>query len=274
MLVEQRVLVAMLIALGVGAAGVHTYPVDRANVYLQIIELRNPAAFLVLVYGYATLWFTSTFFAASMLGSLTAIVAYRQPLAPNSGRCRPTSHRNGDPHPRSCSARAHLETTNGRAPQPSWLTIPQRGLYTGVMVIGAVGTGKTSACMFPYTDQLLRWKAQRSRAQDWRPCPRSQGRLLPAGTRHAHSCRTCVGLHRDSPRWRRLLQPAPQRPRSVRGCLCDLDAGQQPVRQVEGAVLAAGVHGSAQVRHPASAPCGRLHDPRRGVSLRPRGRTD
>ena len=49
MLVEQRVLVAMLIALGVGAAGVHTYPVDRGNVYLQIIELRNPAAFLVLV---------------------------------------------------------------------------------------------------------------------------------------------------------------------------------------------------------------------------------
>ena len=53
----------------------------------------------------------------------------------------------------------HFETTNGRAPQSSWLTIPQRGLYTGVMVLGAVGTGKTSACMYPYTDQRLRWKA-------------------------------------------------------------------------------------------------------------------
>ena len=54
---------------------------------------------------------------------------------------------------------SHFETTSGRAPEPSWLTIPQRGLYTGVMVIGAVGTGKTSACMYPYTDQLLRWRA-------------------------------------------------------------------------------------------------------------------
>ena len=27
------------------------------------------------------------------------------------------------------------------------------------MVLGAVGTGKTSACMYPYVDQLLRWKA-------------------------------------------------------------------------------------------------------------------
>ena len=41
---------------------------------------------------------------------------------------------------------------------PTWLTIPQRGLYTGVMILGAVGTGKTSACMYPYVDQLLRWR--------------------------------------------------------------------------------------------------------------------
>ena len=27
------------------------------------------------------------------------------------------------------------------------------------MVVGAVGTGKTSACMYPFADQLLRWKA-------------------------------------------------------------------------------------------------------------------
>jgi len=27
------------------------------------------------------------------------------------------------------------------------------------MVLGAVGTGKTSACMYPYVDQLLRWRA-------------------------------------------------------------------------------------------------------------------
>jgi hypothetical protein len=54
---------------------------------------------------------------------------------------------------------AHFDTMPGRAPSPSWLTIPQRGLYTGVMVLGAVGTGKTSACMYPYVEQLLRWRA-------------------------------------------------------------------------------------------------------------------
>ena len=30
------------------------------------------------------------------------------------------------------------------------------------MILGAVGTGKTSACMYPYVEQLLRWRAQDS----------------------------------------------------------------------------------------------------------------
>ena len=42
---------------------------------------------------------------------------------------------------------------------PSWLTIPERGLYTGVAIFGAVGSGKTSACMHPFARQLLSWQA-------------------------------------------------------------------------------------------------------------------
>ncbi len=45
------------------------------------------------------------------------------------------------------------------APDPSWLTIPERGLYTGVLICGAIGSGKTSACMRPFARQLLGWHA-------------------------------------------------------------------------------------------------------------------
>ena len=78
---EQRTVFAMMIAMGVGALGVHAYPIDRGNVYLQLIELRSPAVFFVLVYGYATLWFTTPFFALSIFTSLATIVAYRYPAA-------------------------------------------------------------------------------------------------------------------------------------------------------------------------------------------------
>ena len=45
------------------------------------------------------------------------------------------------------------------SPAPEWLTIPERGLYTGVAILGAVGSGKTSACMHPFARQLLSWDA-------------------------------------------------------------------------------------------------------------------
>ena len=42
---------------------------------------------------------------------------------------------------------------------PEWLVIPERGLYTGVAIFGAVGSGKTSACMHPFARQLFGWQA-------------------------------------------------------------------------------------------------------------------
>ena len=45
-------------------------------------------------------------------------------------------------------------------PNPEWLVIPERGLYTGVAIFGAVGSGKTSACMHPFARQLFGWQAR------------------------------------------------------------------------------------------------------------------
>ncbi|MCY3930480.1 MAG: TraM recognition domain-containing protein [Acidobacteria bacterium] len=45
------------------------------------------------------------------------------------------------------------------ASRPRWLSIPERGLYTGVAIFGAVGTGKTSGCMRPFAEQLFSWQA-------------------------------------------------------------------------------------------------------------------
>jgi hypothetical protein len=128
------------------------------------------------------------------------------------------------------------------------------------MILGAVGTGKTSACMYPYVDQLLRWRGGRSRPQDGRPGAGGEGRLLPAGARCILTRRASRRLRRDRARHGRLLQPAAQRSRSVRRGLRHRHAAEQPVRQVEGAVLAAGVHRPAEVRDPAPADHRRLHD--------------
>ena len=48
--------------------------------------------------------------------------------------------------------------------RPSWLVLPARGLYCGVAIFGAVGSGKTSACMRPFAQQLFSWGAGSERA--------------------------------------------------------------------------------------------------------------
>src|ERR1700730_13913017 len=45
------------------------------------------------------------------------------------------------------------------AEHPYWLTVPERGLFTGIAIFGAIGTGKTSGCMYPYAEQLISYRA-------------------------------------------------------------------------------------------------------------------
>lgn len=55
------------------------------------------------------------------------------------------------------------ERHNRRIPDavenPNWLIIGERGLFTGVAIIGAIGSGKTSCCMQPFAEQILGFHA-------------------------------------------------------------------------------------------------------------------
>ena len=66
-----------------------------------------------------------------------------------------------DPSPSVVVGELHHPTVPRESQRPSWLVIPETGLYTGVLIVGAVGSGKTSACMYPFAQQLLSWQADR-----------------------------------------------------------------------------------------------------------------
>ena len=158
-ILNARLLIALAVAAGVGAYGLQAYPVQGDEVFLAIIDARRPDVFRAIAYGYATLWFSTPFCLASLVTSLFAIVAYRRTPSATFRALPPYPEPETRPTPSLVIGEAHHPTRTGRAPDPTWLTVPQRGLYTGVMILGAVGTGKTSACMYPYVDQLLRWRS-------------------------------------------------------------------------------------------------------------------
>ena len=67
------------------------------------------------------------------------------------------------PAPAVVVGEVHHPVAAREVSDPGWLTIPERGLYTGVLICGAIGSGKTSACMRPFARQLLGWRAGDSR---------------------------------------------------------------------------------------------------------------
>jgi len=157
-IVEVRVTLALIVAAVVGTWGLHAYPMRSDDVFLALVEARKPFVFGVLAYGYATMWFTTPYFTTSLLMSLVAIVVYRRAPRARYRELPPYPRPERRPTPALVLGETHFLTAPGRSPAPSWLTIPQRGLYTGVMILGALGTGKTSACMYPFVHQLLRWQ--------------------------------------------------------------------------------------------------------------------
>jgi hypothetical protein len=138
---EYRAPITLALAGVVGSVGLRAWPFPADNVFLAVLEARNPGLFDGLKYLYATLWFSTPFVALSIVSALVTIVVLRTGRATAYAAlpAYPDPARRGDLF--LVLGEAHHATRPIRVPRPSWLTIPRRGLHTGVMILGAVGTG-------------------------------------------------------------------------------------------------------------------------------------
>jgi hypothetical protein len=159
-LLEYRGAFNLAVAAIIGTLGQRAWPFPADNVFLAVIDARKPWLFDGLAYLYATLWFSTPFVALSIVTALATIAVLRGERAASYTALPPYP----DPTARQdlflVLGEQHHPTKPVRVPRPTWLTIPRRGLHTGMMILGAVGTGKTSGCMYPYVEQLLAWRAR------------------------------------------------------------------------------------------------------------------
>jgi len=158
-LLDHRVAMNLTISAGVVALVAHVRPFPSENPLLALIALERPLIFWLLSYGYLAMCGSTTYLALTVVTSLVCIYAAREPgqrsFEPLPAYPPPSTRRDlflvlGE---------RHYAARLGRASAPSWLTIPERGLYTGIAIVGAIGSGKTSACIYPYVEQLLAYRA-------------------------------------------------------------------------------------------------------------------
>ena len=155
----------VLVGLASAAAIAHAFrapfPGVGGNPVLDLIAYHDPGFHTVIRVWY----YVAPAVAVVLFGSL-GLSVWRVWLEPRAGGGRrgtlpPWPASPEDEAPSLVIGELHHPVVPRESERPSWLVVPETGLYTGVLIVGAVGSGKTSACMYPFAQQLLSWQADR-----------------------------------------------------------------------------------------------------------------
>ena len=150
--------VAYVLACATGITLFFRWPFPENDLMLHLISIRAPLIYDGFKYTYTLFLFTTPYIAYSLVLSGLYVFAFRptRKLRPMPLPVYP------DPSSRDelflVLGEVHDPRTSVPAAHPYWLIVPERGLFTGIAIFGAIGTGKTSGCMYPYAEQLIAYR--------------------------------------------------------------------------------------------------------------------
>jgi hypothetical protein len=134
-------------------------PFPASDPVLLLVRTQRPGILAAFQWAYTIMLFTTPYALSSLLLSLAYIFVLKQGHRGTLAKF---------PQYPALAGREQLYVVVGEvhdlAPREAsaalrWLTIPERGLYTGIAVFGAIGSGKTSCCMYPFAEQILAYSA-------------------------------------------------------------------------------------------------------------------
>src|SRR6266852_4380785 len=159
-LVESRQLLSALLSAVFGTALFYLIPFPDENNLLQLVWFAKPYLFYGIKWAYIAMLFSTPYIGFSLMLSLAYIFVVRQEAATAAGKL--------PLYPQAATrdklflviGELHYPRRPEPAENPRWLVIPERGLFTGMAILGAIGSGKTSGCMMPFAEQILAYRAQ------------------------------------------------------------------------------------------------------------------
>src|SRR5438445_9456726 len=158
-ILHSRLFLACLLSAATGMALYFTAPFPEANLFLHVMAIRSAYAYLFLKCSYTLFLYTTPYIAFSIALSGIYIFALKAGRKIRAGRLPLYS----DPRKRTELSLVVGEVHDPRKQVPSetprWLALPERGLFTGIAIVGAVGSGKTASCMYPFAEQILAYRA-------------------------------------------------------------------------------------------------------------------
>jgi TraM recognition site of TraD and TraG len=158
-LLKYRLFVSIGISIGTGTVLISLVPTPIENPILIYLLLNRPDIYHVVVFSYKLFLFTTPYLMLSMLFSLAYIHFYAEEIERVSGVLPPYP----EPEQRKdlflIVGELHERLEPSPSATPEWLTIPEKGLYTGIASFGSIGSGKTSGLIIPAMHQLFGYRA-------------------------------------------------------------------------------------------------------------------
>jgi type IV secretory system conjugative DNA transfer VirD4/TraG family protein len=156
---NSRTFMSFVLAAITGIVLFYRCPFPQGNLYLQYVAVKDPLVYSALARSYTLFLFTTPFFIYSTALSGVYVLSFRRKRKQKTSALPPFP----DPGSRNelflVLGEIHHPTKIVPGTNPQWLMIPEKGLFTGIGIFGAVGTGKTSCCMRPFAEQLIAFKA-------------------------------------------------------------------------------------------------------------------
>lgn len=154
-LVEYRILLSLGLSAASGIVLNSLYPIDTANPLLRLIGLERPRIFQGLLWSHWLFLYTTPFLIFSMLFSLVYVHLYRSETEESAGALPPYPDPRDRPELSLVLGEVHRQLVPKPSLSPQWLSIGERGLYTGIASFGSIGSGKTYGLILPAMRQLF-----------------------------------------------------------------------------------------------------------------------
>ena len=140
-LLHAKNLIACILAAATGMTLYLKAPFPANNFFLELIFLWSPRVFLGFEYCYYLFLYTTPYIVYSVLLSGVYIFALKFKRQIRPGTLPPYPAFQDRAAPSLVVGEVHNPRKLGPAEAPHWLTIPERGLFTGIAIFGAVGSG-------------------------------------------------------------------------------------------------------------------------------------
>jgi hypothetical protein len=136
------------------------YPLPLDAPGLVLLRALTPRVYVFFRVTYVLFMFTTPLILYSAVLSFFFVHVYRWGASLDRGQLPPYE----PPEERKglylVLGELHHPTERRRSPNPTWLVIPEKGLYTGIACFGAIGSGKTSSLIRPLAWQLFSYAAK------------------------------------------------------------------------------------------------------------------